>query len=263
MTAAPARRRRSSRATLLSAALAEFTEKGYEASNVTAIAERAGVTTGAVYAHFRGKLDLLLQALGIAPANALFGELTAVAQESSWSEVTHVLSRRMAEVPDPSAVLLLDAVVAARRDPAVAEVLRGGMVAYEDVVARATAAGTTLGLLDPALRPEDLSRVLTLLGLGRLVSEAIGAPAPSDDAYERLAQLLLQASGGTDGDDGVAPAIAQVRSRASILERARRELAESVGAAVEEGHSLRQVGAAAGVSHERVRQMVREAGDRT
>ena len=38
----------------------EFTTKGYEAATVAGIAKRAGVTTGAVYAHFAGKLDLLL-----------------------------------------------------------------------------------------------------------------------------------------------------------------------------------------------------------
>ena len=52
--------RASSRSALIVAALDEFSEKGYEAATVAGIAERAGVTTGALYAHFDGKLDLLL-----------------------------------------------------------------------------------------------------------------------------------------------------------------------------------------------------------
>jgi DNA-directed RNA polymerase sigma subunit (sigma70/sigma32) len=42
-----------------------------------------------------------------------------------------------------------------------------------------------------------------------------------------------------------------------MLERARRDLAGAVAEAIDAGHSLRQVGDAAGLSHERVRQMVR------
>jgi hypothetical protein len=131
------------------------------------------------------------------------------------------------------------------------------MAAYETAMTRATSGGIALGLLDPALRADDLARVLTFLAWGRLVSEAIGAPAPSADAYERLAELLLQSSGAT-ADEGDTPEIAQVRARARMVERARRDLAVSAASAIQAGHSLRQVGAAAGVSHERVRQLVRE-----
>lgn len=50
--------RPNSRAALIGAALEEFSTKGYEAATVAGMAERAGVTTGALYAHFAGKLDL-------------------------------------------------------------------------------------------------------------------------------------------------------------------------------------------------------------
>jgi AcrR family transcriptional regulator len=241
---------------LIEAALAEFSEKGYEAATVTGIAERAGVTTGALYAHFQGKLDLLLQALGLTPAHELFENLAEVATQP-WTRVAHLLGENMAAAPDHSTLLLLDAIVAARRDPRVAEILRDGLATYETTMTRATEAGVVLGLLDPGLPAEDLSRVLILLALGRLVVAAIDAPAPSGDAYERIAELLLQSSGAV-ADDSPSAAIAHVRSRARLLARARRDLTDSVADAVENGHSLRQVGNAAGVSHERVRQILRD-----
>ena len=248
-------KRRSSRDALIAAALREFTEQGYEASTVTTIAERAGVTTGALYAHFRGKLDLLLQALGIMPAPVLFQRLAELAASPS-PQVAHRLGEDLAIAPEEAALLLLDAIVAARRDDEVATILREGLVSYEDALARATQAGAVLGLIDPALTPDDLARVLMLLVLGRLVVAVLGAPAPTGEGYERLAELLLQSSGG-DGDDMPSPALAQVRSRARMLERARRDLSTAIVAAVDSGHSLRQVGEAAGLSHERVRHIVR------
>ena len=252
------KRRRSSREALIAAALDEFSERGFEAATVTDIAERAGVTTGALYAHFEGKLELLLEALGLTSASTLFRELAAVASQP-WPQVARVLSESMAAVPDDTTLLLLDVVVAARRDGRVAEVLREAVGAYEKELVRATEAGTQLGLIDPALDPNDLVRVLALLSFGRLVTEAIGAPAPALGAYERLIALLLRSAGDTT--EGESPAaIAKVRSRARALDRARDELAGQVVEAVAEGYSLRQVGAAAGVSHERVRQMLREAG---
>ena len=103
-------RRRSSRDALVAAALEVFTERGYEAATVTDIAERAGVTTGALYAHFRGKLDLLLQALGIAPTSTVMRGLAEVATQP-WARVAHLFSQNMAATPDDATLLLLDAAI--------------------------------------------------------------------------------------------------------------------------------------------------------
>ena len=43
---------------VLSAALEVFTERGYQAATIEEIAERAGMTKGAVYYWFRDKVDL-------------------------------------------------------------------------------------------------------------------------------------------------------------------------------------------------------------
>jgi AcrR family transcriptional regulator len=53
-------RSREKRARLLAAALVLFSEKGYEATSVDAIALRAGVAVGSFYQHFRNKRQLLL-----------------------------------------------------------------------------------------------------------------------------------------------------------------------------------------------------------
>ena len=51
---------------LLDAAVAAFAEHGFEAATVSDIARRAGLTTGAIYARWTGKRDLIVDA---APAH--------------------------------------------------------------------------------------------------------------------------------------------------------------------------------------------------
>jgi len=56
-------KRERTRATLLEAARALIREKGYEHTTLEDIAERAGMTTGAIYGNFKNRNDLFL-ALG-------------------------------------------------------------------------------------------------------------------------------------------------------------------------------------------------------
>jgi AcrR family transcriptional regulator len=54
----------STRDRLLAAAVEVFVEQGYEGARVQDIARAAGLTTGAIYANFRGKGDFNLDATG-------------------------------------------------------------------------------------------------------------------------------------------------------------------------------------------------------
>jgi AcrR family transcriptional regulator len=47
---------------ILDAAIIEFVEKGYEATSIDSIAERAGLTKGGIYYHFSSKDDILIKA---------------------------------------------------------------------------------------------------------------------------------------------------------------------------------------------------------
>ena len=71
---------RATRDRLLAAAAAAFAEHGFRGATLADIAERADVTTGAIYNHFAGKEDLLvaasrdaLEALGGGPPDASEG----------------------------------------------------------------------------------------------------------------------------------------------------------------------------------------------
>jgi AcrR family transcriptional regulator len=247
--------RANSRAALIDAAFEEFSSKGYEAATVAGIAERAGVTTGALYAHFTGKLDLLLATVGLTPAEDVVGSIADMAA-LPWSEASRIMSHSLATPPDRRTQLLLDLIVVARRDPRIAKTLRRGLETYLAAMKDANDKGVEVGVIDPALRTDELARLFALLTFGRMVFAALEERPPSDEAFRRFTDLMLQSAGG---DEETRPAaLARVRARATTAERAREALRESIVEAINAGHSLRQVGAAAGLSHERVRQVLRE-----
>ncbi|MGH9210468.1 MAG: TetR/AcrR family transcriptional regulator [Acidimicrobiales bacterium] len=252
----PESSRPNSRAALIEAAFEEFSTKGYEAATVAGIAERAGVTTGALYAHFAGKLDLLLATVDLAPVEDIVRSAREVAS-LPWNEASKRIIQSMSERPDRRMLLLLDVIVVARRDPHVAQTLRRGLQSYLRAMTKANDAAVGLGIIDPALATDDLARVLALLTMGKVVFSALDEAPPSDRAFARLADLLLQ-SAGADHDGDQPAALARVRTRAAAAERARQALHDGIVDAVHEGHSLRHVGAAAGLSHERIRQVLRD-----
>src|SRR4029077_18885673 len=96
----------SSRDRLLAAAVEVFVEQGYEGARVQDIARAAGLTTGAIYANFRGKEDLLFDAIG-ARADAEMTSMLAEAQGREVRELLEVLGDRLVQ-PREQVPLLID-----------------------------------------------------------------------------------------------------------------------------------------------------------
>ena len=187
------RSRANSSAALIDAAFEEFSSKGYEAATVAGIAKRAGVTTGALYAHFTGKVDLLLATVGLTPAENIVDSIADMAA-LPWSEASRIMSHDLATPPDRRTLLLLDLIVVARRDPHVARILRRGLETYLDAMKHANDKGVALGVIDPALRTDELARLFALLTFGRMVFATLEERPPSDDAFRRFNDLLLQSA---------------------------------------------------------------------
>ena len=249
--------RGNARGALIDAALEEFTGKGYEAATVAGIAARAGVTTGALYAHFEGKLDLLVHCLGLRSVDD-FLKVAASASTRPWDEVSALLGEDLARRPAKSTLLLLDLIVMARRDPEVAEVLDHGVTHYLDAIGGAAEMGRRMGLLDPALPSDQLARMMAVISFGLLAFGAMDLEPPSDEAFVHLTTSLLQSDGVPDDQPTI---LARVGAKAAAAGQARRDLRAAIAAAAEAGHSLRVVGEAAGLSHEGVRRIVAEQHD--
>jgi len=183
---------------LLAAAAEVFAEKGYDRAGVQEIAHRAGFTTGAIYGRFRGKADLLLAAMEGQSADE-FAQLFAQGRDGGFSgdAPAHVLttvgSHLVTEEFDNGQALLLEAFVAARRDPEVASMLRKAVESRAAEMTELIEAGKGTGAIDPSLDTTAIVRFCHAVGLGFLLFGAIDLPRPAAEPWESLIDLLVHA----------------------------------------------------------------------
>ena len=174
-----------------------FAQRGYDATSVTNICERAGVTKGAFYHHFATKQQVFLDLRDrwLAPLDAQF-TVTRAAGET----LPQVL-QRIAEMAQPifDAVggeqrqqIFLELLSAARQDAAILPAMLSPRRKYRNLFARLVRAGVAEGTLrdvDATLAAE----VLVTLGFGFVMQSMLD---PDGADWAKLAQqgiaLLMQ-----------------------------------------------------------------------
>ena len=150
---------------LLRAAADVFAARGYDAARVSDIAVAAGLSNGAMYAYFGSKAELLVGALR-AHGRQLLSHLVAAEPDRSITELLQVSGRRLRRRRDADGWLVIEALIAARRDADVADAMRGYVAEriewLADLVRRAQASGE----LDPALPPSAVAHFCLSLAVG-------------------------------------------------------------------------------------------------
>ena len=178
---------------LLAAAARVFAQQGYEGARVADIAREAGVTTGAIYAHYRTRADLLAEAIH-AHGEEELADLVAAWRPTSLRDLLEGLGRDLVRVRRrDSPQLLVEAIVAGRRDRSVARRLRDGVAEREELLARAIGYGQESGEIDPALPAEAMARFCFTLSIGALVVGALGLPQPDPDEWAAVIHRLVGA----------------------------------------------------------------------
>lgn len=182
---------------LLAAAADVFAEKGYDRAGVQEIARRAGFTTGAIYGRFRGKADLLLAAIEAQSQDEfdeLFAEYRSKASQGGATDVlASVGSHLVTDEFDNGKALLLEAFVAARREPELAEMLRQIMEDQERDLSLLIDAAKASGGLDEQLDSFSVVRFCHALALGFLLFGALGLDRPDPVPWEQLIDRLIDA----------------------------------------------------------------------
>ena len=166
-------RREQSTRGVLSAALKLFVSRGYENASIDEIAAQAGLTKGAVYFYFKGKLALLHALLD--EALDLYRDVFRQMAQSDLPPTDQLelfvdwCAEIGAENQDLLVLPILVSLQSLGKEPGVAERLETLYRRYHDEMARVTREGQQLGLFDDVLSANERAAVLVALTDGMLL----------------------------------------------------------------------------------------------
>jgi len=196
-------RKAETRARLLNAAADLFAEQGIDAVSVDAVAEAAGRTSGAVYAHFGSKQGLLLALLDswkdsvltvllaeVAVTQSPHGQLAAV-----WDNVAR------GDESERRSILEQELWLRSARDGEVADVIRSRNREARRFSARLLDGWAAAFGVEPAAESEELAVLVKGLLIGLAMQRRLEPGTVSDDLAVRGLSALL----GLAGDPSSAP----------------------------------------------------------
>ena len=180
---------------LLDAAASAFVEHGYEGAGVNDIARRAGVTTGAIYARWPRKNDLMADAVDhmfhqILPEQRLeelgIDQLPAFNLISMWSAL---LFR-----PDPAQEVLVQAFATARTNDAVQERLSQYLNERGDQINRLVERAKAEAAEDPGFNTAAITLFIQAVAIGMVLILSAGLDdrhMPPPEEWIKLNEVLL------------------------------------------------------------------------
>jgi AcrR family transcriptional regulator len=172
---------------LLRAAADVFGARGYDGTRVSDIAEAAGLSNGAMYAYFASKAELLVGAVR-AHGRRLVSDLIAADPSRSIADVLLETGRSLRRRPEPEGYLVIEALVAARRDDALAGSVRPYIRERADWLAALVQEAQARGEIDPAVSPQAAAHFCVALATG----SALIPPDLHDVGDEEWAALLAR-----------------------------------------------------------------------
>jgi AcrR family transcriptional regulator len=175
---------------LIDAAARMFADRGYENTSVRDLGNELGMTSGAIYTHFRNKADLLAAAVASTIADQVDQPETPAGSsyvDGAASIFTHYERQTMLRT------LLLGGAAAARGDDAVRDRLRDiqvdRMAEWMEVARR----DQTAGKVAPDVDVDTLVKLLWALEFGLVIFDVCGIEPPD---IEQTVALVTRLVGG-------------------------------------------------------------------
>ena len=174
---------------VLDAAAKVFAESGFEGSRIAQIAKAAGLSVGAIYNHYQSKAELLAAVVERHSAAEL-SQLLAAEEPAGVLDLIAAQGRRLDAAPR-GAPLLAEVILAARRDPDSAEILRHEVANREHLMAEFVRFGQSTGDVVTDADPDVVARFCLMLGLGSLLIQAMELPPTDSDAWASFITRLV------------------------------------------------------------------------
>ncbi|MBM7808668.1 AcrR family transcriptional regulator [Geodermatophilus bullaregiensis] len=174
---------------LLRAAADVFARRGYEGTRVSEVAEAAGLSNGAMYAYFGSKAELLVDALRV-HGRRLLADLVAAHPTRSLPDLLLAGGRSLRRRREPDGELLVEALVAARRDGEVLVPVRGYVQERVDWLAGLVRGGQDDGGIDAALSPHAVAHLCLALAVGTALVGPDVDPVDDEEWTALLARLV-------------------------------------------------------------------------
>lgn len=175
---------------LLRAAAKAFSQSGYEGATIAQIASEAGLSSGAIYAHYDGKAELFSAVLRAHVQRDLARHLHDDRPFDIGDLITEAganLDRR----PAAERTLLIEAIMTAKHDPKTRKALSAWFGDQHEFFATSLATAQREGQVTDEFEPMAAARFLTTVMLGSLVLDVLDVPAVSHDDWADLIARLV------------------------------------------------------------------------
>jgi AcrR family transcriptional regulator len=178
------------RARLIEAASRSFADHGYDGTRIAEIARQAGLSSGAIYAHYASKAELLLASLQARSQGEIAGLVRSDRPDDLLSTIVSMGSSL--DRPDHhESGLLIEAIVASRRDSELRALLAEGMAGREAMLADLLRVSQDGGQIADSVAPEVAARFLLMVRLGaKLLGLLELDPLGSEDWTTFVEQLV-------------------------------------------------------------------------
>lgn len=179
------------KAALLGAAAKVFARRGYDGASISEIASEAGLTSGAIYAHFSSKAELFvatLRAYGERDLDRVLGRGATELMEG-LTAVGATFDR-----PEPTeASLLISAVVAARNDREVAALIAELMADREESFQAVVREAQAAGVVTPEASAAAVSRLSLVIAMGSLLVGTLKLDPVEHQDWEEVINRVVRA----------------------------------------------------------------------
>lgn len=142
-----------------------FARRGYDGTRVADIAAEAGLSNSALYAYFASKAELLVGALRTHGRRPM-AEMLAADPDRSIVDLFMRAGVGLTEPPDADRYLVIEALIAARRDPEVASAMTGYVRERAEWMTGLVEQAQLRGEIDATVSAKAIAHLATSLAIG-------------------------------------------------------------------------------------------------